>query len=356
MFDVLIREVATRFGLGDRARELVQVLLASMFSKDTGGLAGFLGKFNAAGLGPVVQSWLGDAVTPQPVNHDQVEQVLGGAGGLLSQLTSRLNAPRENIAGAVGFLLPALISKLTPGGNVPSGVPAEVQGLIGDGRSFLAAAPAAAAAAPAAGGGGIGKWLPWLIGAAALLFGLSMCNKKPEPTPVAPAATSVPAAPPPAVEAAPAVEPVAPATEPAAPVVEPVAPVAPAEPGAALDAVPDHAAVIAGAVDGVPMVRVFFDVAKTEVAAEFGDKSKDLVDYLKANAGANAVISGFNDPTGNAAQNAELAKNRAEAVQAALEAAGLAKERLLLEKPADTSSDVGASNAALRRVDVTIRQ
>ena len=356
MFDVLIREVAARFGLGDKARELVQMLLASMFNTDTGGLGGFLEKFKAAGLGSVVQSWLGDATDPQPVTNDQVEQVLGGTGGLLSQLTSRLNAPRDGITGAVGFLLPVLISKLTPGGNVPSGVPAEVQGLIGDGRAFLTAAPAAAATAPvaaASGGGGIGKWLPWIIGIAAVLLGLTMCNK-PGPTPVAPAApaaTSAPATPPPVVETAPAAP--APAVEPAAaaPVVEP----APAPAPAAMEA-PDHAAVIADMVNDVPMLRVFFDVAKTDVAAEFGDKSKDLVDYLNANAGANAVISGFNDPTGNAAQNAELAKNRAEAVQAALAAAGIAKERLLLEKPADTSPDVGASNAALRRVDVTIRQ
>ena len=56
---------------------------------------------------------------------------------------------------------------------------------------------------------------------------------------------------------------------------------------------------------------------------EFAGKSADLVAYLKANADAKAVISGFNDPTGNAAANAELSKHRAEAVQAALVAQGV---------------------------------
>ena len=62
------------------------------------------------------------------------------------------------------------------------------------------------------------------------------------------------------------------------------------------------------------MLRVFFDSGKTDVAAEFGDKSKALVEYLKANADAKAVISGFNDPTGDPAKNAELARQRAQAV------------------------------------------
>ena len=103
------------------------------------------------------------------------------------------------------------------------------------------------------------------------------------------------------------------------------------------------------------MLRVFFDSGKTDVAAEFGDKSKALVEYLKANADAKAVISGFNDPTGDPVKNAELSKQRAQAVQAALVAAGIAADRALLEKPAETS-DTGANNAALRRVDVVIRK
>ena len=45
MFDVLIREAATRFGLGDKALPVAQMLLAYMTNRDTGGLAGFLEKF-----------------------------------------------------------------------------------------------------------------------------------------------------------------------------------------------------------------------------------------------------------------------------------------------------------------------
>ena len=108
--------------------------------------------------------------------------------------------------------------------------------------------------------------------------------------------------------------------------------------------------------EGAPSLKVYFDTGKTEVAAEFAAKSKDMVDYLKANAPAKAVVSGFNDPTGNAAANAELSKKRAQGVAAALTAAGIADDRVVLEKPADTTAGTEQGNAAARRVEITIRK
>ena len=72
MFDVLLREVAARFGMGDKALPLVQMLLAYMTNKDTGGLIGFLEKFKAANLGPIVQSWLGGGPSAQPITNTQL--------------------------------------------------------------------------------------------------------------------------------------------------------------------------------------------------------------------------------------------------------------------------------------------
>ena len=107
-------------------------------------------------------------------------------------------------------------------------------------------------------------------------------------------------------------------------------------------------------VQDVPKLQVFFDSGKVEVPAEFADKAKAMVAYLQAHAEQKAVISGFNDPTGDAAKNAELSKQRASAVQAALVVAGVPADRTVLEKPAETS-DTGATNAASRRVDVLLR-
>ena len=105
--------------------------------------------------------------------------------------------------------------------------------------------------------------------------------------------------------------------------------------------------------DDMPALKVYFDSGSTTIAPEFNDKAKELVDYLAANSGAKAAISGFNDPTGDPVKNAELSKNRAQAVQAALVSAGVAADRLQLRKPADTTG-TAATNAASSRVEVTV--
>ena len=356
MFDTLIREIGARFGLGDKSKELVQMLLAYMANPASGGVTGFLDRFRSAGLEGMVQSWLGNASSPQTPTNNQVESMFGSAGGLLSSLVSRLGLPRDTVTSAVGALLPMLVSRLTPGGTVPAVLPAEVTSLIGDGKALLGSAMAGTAAAAGAGaaavssaashtaaaastaGGGIGKWIPWIIGALLVIFGLSYCSKK-SPEAPAPVPASVPA------PAAPAPEP-APAPAAAAP-----APAASADTFTA----PVGAGILDGMVQDVPLLRVFFDSGKVDVAPEFADKAKALVAYLQANADVKAVVSGFNDPTGDAAKNAELSKQRAMAVQAALVAAGVPADRTLLEKPAE-ASDTGVTNAASRRVDVMLRK
>jgi outer membrane protein OmpA-like peptidoglycan-associated protein/uncharacterized protein YidB (DUF937 family) len=349
MFDVLIRELGARFGLGDKSGELLRIVLAYMTNKETGGLAGFLDTFKAAGLGPLVQSWLGNTVSPQPLNNTQVEAALGSSGGLLDLVSRQVNAPRDSLTGALAYLIPGLVAKLTPGGSMPSAIPAEINAFIGDPKAVLAplAAPVAAAS------GGVAKWLPWLIGALVVLFGLSYCMKKPEaPVDGAPATVASEAAP--AASEVPAAAPAASEDASAA-----TAPAAGASDGAqagtvALEAVPEGSAVVAGNAHGVPLVQVFFDSGKTDVAADFAAKAADLLAYLKANANAQAVVSGFNDPTGDPVKNAELSKQRAKAVQAALTAQGIDEARVVLEKPADTTGTT-ITNAAARRVDVVIR-
>ena len=87
--------------------------------------------------------------------------------------------------------------------------------------------------------------------------------------------------------------------------------------------------------------------------ADGPETKRELVDYLAANSGAKAAISGFNDPTGDPVKNGELSKNRAQAVQAALVSAGVAADSLELRKPADTTG-TAATNAASSRVEVTL--
>jgi outer membrane protein OmpA-like peptidoglycan-associated protein len=107
-------------------------------------------------------------------------------------------------------------------------------------------------------------------------------------------------------------------------------------------------------VAGVPSLKVYFDTGKADIAPEFSERALPLVEYAKANANAKLVVSGFNDPTGDAAANEELSKNRAMAVAAALKAAGVSESSIVLEKPA-VATGTGDTNAESRRVEVTVR-
>ena len=64
------------------------------------------------------------------------------------------------------------------------------------------------------------------------------------------------------------------------------------------------------------------------------------------------MLSGFHDASGDPAKNAELAKNRAKAVRAALQAKGVAVERVGLRKPEQTGADGPADEA--RRVEIRL--
>ncbi len=394
MFDLIIREAASRFGLGDKAGPLVQMLLAYITNKDTGGISGFMSKLATGGLGDIAKSWLGGGAGALPVSSSQIESLLGGQGGLLSGITSKLGIGGSTASSALGFLLPMVIGKLTPGGSIPTSLSSDVMGFI-TGSSALtkgvtgaagAAAGAAGAAtvaaskvvgsaghavgsaanagakAATAAGGGLMKWWPLLAAGVAALFLLSYCNKGGDAAKQAAdgaknaAATATASADTAKAAADAAVAAKATADKAAADTAAAAKATADAAAKAVAEAIPAGAGLVGYMADGMPALKVYFDTGKTAVAKEFGDKSKDIVEFLKANAGAKAIVSGYNDPTGNAAANAELSKNRAKGVAAGLKAAGIAEDRVLLEKPANATAGAALSNAEARRVEVTIRK
>ncbi len=312
---------------------MLQMLLSLMTNKDSGGLAGFLEKFKAAGLGPIVQSWLGGGPSAQAVSNGQLEQALGSSEGVIALLTRQLGLARENVTSALGYLIPALVGKLTPGGNLPSALPPEISGMAIVGRQLLDS-PALGRAPGIANGGGLGRWLPWIVVAALILLALAYCSQN--KTPQKPA---VPAAPNAAATTSPAAASSTPSNAAAT---------------AAAAAAPQGATVVASTQDGKPTLAVYFESGKTDVAADFPTQAVALVQYLRDHAGAQVMISGFNDAGGDVAKNAELSKARAKAVQAALVMDGVDEARTKLEKPADATG-TAATAAASRRVDVTVR-
>lgn len=98
------------------------------------------------------------------------------------------------------------------------------------------------------------------------------------------------------------------------------------------------------------VVKFYFASAKAELAA---GANAALADVVKGVAeGKKAVVSGFHDATGDAAINAELAKQRAYAVRDALKALGVAEDKIELKKPEETTAS--GNNAEARRVEVAL--
>ncbi len=99
------------------------------------------------------------------------------------------------------------------------------------------------------------------------------------------------------------------------------------------------------------VVKFYFATGKADVAPNSVEALKDVLAGVKA--GKKAIVSGYNDSTGNAAANEELAKNRALAVRSALLGFGVPESQIELRKPANTEAGQG-NNAEARRVEVVL--
>jgi uncharacterized protein YidB (DUF937 family) len=97
--------------------QTVPVALMEMLGNHEGGLDGLLQKFNAAGLGDTVQSWVGNGEN-QPISGDAVQQVLGS--DTIQQLAARTNLPVDQISALISEHLPNMVDGLTPNGAVGS--------------------------------------------------------------------------------------------------------------------------------------------------------------------------------------------------------------------------------------------
>ena len=98
------------------------------------------------------------------------------------------------------------------------------------------------------------------------------------------------------------------------------------------------------------VVKFYFASGNADLAAGALAALGDAI--AAAQGGKRLVISGFHDATGDAAFNAELAKQRAMAVQSTLVGAGVAEASIELKKPEQTTGS--GNNAEARRVEVVI--
>ena len=109
--------------------QLVQAVMGMLANDGQyGGLGGLIAKFQQAGLGDVIASWLGSGAN-QSVTADQLTRALGP--DLFAQLGARLGVGSGEAASQLSRVLPGLIDQLTPQGQAPAGGLGDAGDLMG---------------------------------------------------------------------------------------------------------------------------------------------------------------------------------------------------------------------------------
>ena len=126
-----------------------------------------------------------------------------------------------------------------------------------------------------------------------------------------------------------------------------------AEPSGLSSAAEVQAAAADPGSDPARMAKIYFASGSAALPADAAATMDRVLMTLKGSEEAKATISGYHNLSGDPAKNADLSKDRAQAVQKALVASGIAEDRIDLQKP-QVSSGTGTADEA-RRVEITVQ-
>lgn len=104
-------------GLGGGGQNNMIGAIASMLSsREVGGLGGLAQLFNQRGHGDAVNSWISRGEN-RPISPDAVQDVLGEER--IQQVADNAGVSREDASQGLSSLLPQLVDKMTPDGQLP---------------------------------------------------------------------------------------------------------------------------------------------------------------------------------------------------------------------------------------------
>ncbi len=115
-------------GQGSGQAALINAVIQMVANKGAGGggagggLGALVGALTQGGLGNVASSWVGTGQN-LPVSAEQLQSALGsgsgGGGGLLAELAQQARLSHGDTASGLSQILPGLVDKLTPDGQIP---------------------------------------------------------------------------------------------------------------------------------------------------------------------------------------------------------------------------------------------
>jgi uncharacterized protein YidB (DUF937 family) len=112
----LLDSILGSIGQGGSGNQLLDSVLSMVNNPQTGGLEGLVKSFQDKGLGGVVDSWVSTGHN-LPISADQIQQALGSEQ--LGALAQKMGLSRGDVSSKLAELLPNVVDKLTPNGQIP---------------------------------------------------------------------------------------------------------------------------------------------------------------------------------------------------------------------------------------------
>lgn len=123
LFDSILGSV---LGGGDKTQILTSLASSLIADHSSGqGLGGLMQQFESAGLGHLMQSWVGSGQN-LPISAEQIQQVLGNQ--FVQQFAQQHGIDLSTASATIARVLPELVNQVTPNGQVP--VQGQVQSIL----------------------------------------------------------------------------------------------------------------------------------------------------------------------------------------------------------------------------------
>lgn len=142
VLDSVVSDVGGQLGISSSSVSSVLSELLAFINREDGGVGAFLERFRRAGVGSLVNSWMGGDT--KAIAVDTVESALGR--DTISGIANRAGISFSAAASAIAMLLPKLIQRLAPGGAIPSRLAPEIASYISGPTAAMATGARHAAA------------------------------------------------------------------------------------------------------------------------------------------------------------------------------------------------------------------
>jgi uncharacterized protein YidB (DUF937 family) len=121
LLDTVLNAGSAALGRNNTAENGLLPVLVDLLSPngEIGGLSGLATRFENAGLGTIVQSWISEHAANLPISGEQLQQILGSE--LLQNIAARVGIDIAQLLPLLSQFLPITVDQLTPQGELPQG-------------------------------------------------------------------------------------------------------------------------------------------------------------------------------------------------------------------------------------------